>query len=167
MTKSDVDEGFEWLVIIIGIVVGIMSQFPDIFWLVYPSDVPSSMQAARGVVVPLLLTLMIWLIGKFTSTQYQPIAKIIAWLYMSELVFSYSFTYFWGIGWIPRNSTMTGVGMVCLLVLGPVVIFKIIVPRYRESYPDSIFLRSRIKLLLALIIAYLIYFLMVVAISSQ
>ena len=166
MAGNDVDEAFEWLVLIIGIVCGIMSQFPDIFWPVYPSDVPPSMQAAKAVVIPLLLTLMIWLIGKFTAKKYQPVAKIIAWLYVSELIFSYCWTYFCGIRWIPRNSDIVGAGMVCLLIIGPVVIFKIIVPRYREIYPDSNFLKSKIKLVMALIIAAFIYGLMVFAVSS-
>jgi hypothetical protein len=148
LADNDVDEAFEWLVLIIGIVCGIMNQFPDLFWLVYTSSAPSSLQAAKTVVIPILLTLMIWLIGKFTSRQYQPVAKVIAWLYVSELLFSYCLMYFWGIEWIPRNNTIVGLGMVILNIIGPVVIFKIIVPRYREIYSDSIFLKSKIRLLL-------------------
>ena len=166
MARSDADEAFEWVVIMIGIVSGVMTAFPEMFWLIYPQNVSPSLQAAKAVVVPLLLTTMIWLIGKFSAERYQPIAKVIAWLYVSILISSYCLTYFGGIGLIPRNATMVGLGMVFLNIVGPVVIFKLIVPRYRESYPESGFLRSKIKLLIALSVAGLLWGLMVIVIGS-
>ena len=59
MSKTDLDDAFEWFVIIIGIVTGIMSGSPEYFWSAPPFDVSPSMKAAEAVVVPLLLTLMI------------------------------------------------------------------------------------------------------------
>ena len=165
MVNSDVDEAFEWFVLIIGIVSGIMSQFPELFWSGHPVDVPPSLKAAKGVVIPLLLTLMMWLIGKLSAKRFQPIAKIIAWVYVSSLTFAYCFQFFMAIEWLPTSSMMTGLGMV-FFWLGPVLVLKFIVPKYRESYPDSTFLRSKIKLLIALIIAGLIFGLMSVAITG-
>lgn len=165
MSKTDLDEAFEWFVIIIGIVTGIMSGSPEYFWSAPPFDVPSSMKAAQAVVVPLLLTLMIWMIGKLAARQYQPIAKVIAWIYVSSLTMGYCQTFFMGIGWIPANATTVGLGMIVGTLI-PILVTIFIVPRYRESYPESKFLQSKIKLLFAYIVATIIYVLMVVVISS-
>ena len=167
MVRNETDEAFEWLVLIIGIVVGIMSQYPELFWPMVPyTESSSSVQAAKGVVIPLLMTLMIWLVAMFTSERFQPVIKVIAWFYVSVLICSYLLTFLWGIGWIPRSTVATGVGMLFLAVLGPVVIIRVILPRYRETYPGSRFLHSWFKLLLALVAAGFFWGLMVVAISG-
>jgi len=164
LSKTDVDEAFEWFVIIIGIVTGIMSGFPEYFWNAPPYDIPPSMKAAKAVVVPLLLTLAIWLIGRLSARQYQPIAKVIAWIYVSSLTLGYCQSFFMGIGWIPSSSTTVGLGMI--FGFAPLLlVYKFIIPKYRDSYPESQFLKSKIKLLIVFIIAVLIYILMVVVIS--
>ena len=130
------DEAFEWFVIIIGIVTGIMSGFPEYFWYTAPYDVPPSMKAAKAVIVLLLLTLAIWLIGRLSARHYQPIAKVIAWIYVSSLTLGYCQTFFMGIGWIHTSSTTVALGMI--FGFAPLLlVYKFIVPRYRESYPES------------------------------
>ena len=46
------------------------------------------------------------------------------------------------------NDVSVGLGMAVFFLLGPVLTHFVVVPKYREIYPDSIFLRNKIKLLI-------------------
>ena len=62
MSEVDVDGAYEWLVVIVGIVFGIMSSYPDFFW--GDTEVASaSLLAVRSVVLPLVTSAVLWLTG--------------------------------------------------------------------------------------------------------
>lgn len=116
--KSDVDEAFEWLIVIVSIVSAILSQYPEYFYTITPiPDRPASLKAAIAIVPPLVAVVFVWLVGELAGRDVvQATAKITAWLMTLDVTWSNLYSYFLGIVWsawgiIPTNSMiMTAIG---------------------------------------------------------
>lgn len=160
MAKADVDEAFEWLVLIIGIVSAIISQYPEYFqaYLQVWGELPASLVAARALILPLVLMVMMWLVGKLmTDLRYKPVVKVFAWMYALIAAFANMLIYLAGARWlsVEGGSAVVPAGLFYVLVI-PGFTYKVVVARYREIYPDSTFLRSRPGFIVAYVLAFVL-----------
>lgn len=162
MAKSEVDEAFEWTVLIIAVVSAIMIQYPDYFYTMTPGPTDPSLKASKALVIPLVLLIIIWLTAKLAaSKRVQVFSKVLAWMlvigftwanlyqYMLGLIYASGIHYEVGI----TNDIAVLSGMVGIFLIDPAITYFVIVPKYRESYPDSTLLRSKTKFIITFVIA--------------
>ena len=161
MAKPDVDEAFEWMVLVIGIVSAIMIQYPEYFFTLTPGSAEPSLKAAKAIVIPLLITILVWLVGKLAVRKtVQVLAKVVAWVFVIDFTVTNYFSYMQGLIWasgfdyiaMGLDSVVVLLGMFLTFLVGPIFTFFVVMPKYREVYPDSLFLRSKIKLLITYVI---------------
>jgi hypothetical protein len=175
MAKSEVDEAFEWTVLIIAVVSAIMIQYPDYFYTLTPGPADPSLKASKALVIPLVLLIIIWLIAKLaTSRRVQVFSKVFAWMlvigftwanlyqYLTGLIYASGIHYEIGI----TNDIVVLSGMAGIFLIDPAVTYFVIVPRYRESYPDSTLLRSKTKFIITYIIAMICVMLLAIGLNS-
>ena len=146
MIKTDVDEAFEWLVLIIGIVSAIMSQYPTYFYTMSPGVAEPSLKAAKAIVIPLVITIFIWLIGKLAiSEPVQVLAKIVAWMVVVSITLYNFYNYILGLIWASGfhyettilDDVFVSLGIILFFLLAPIFTYFVVVPKYRQIYPDS------------------------------
>jgi len=141
MARNDIDEAFEWLIVIVSIVSSILSQYPEYFYTITPNpDRPASLKAAIAIVPPLVVVIFVWLVGKLAVRDLvQALAKITAWLMTLKVTWAYLYSYFLGVVWsawgIVPSDFMTLVGMSGVFVLSPIVTYFVVIPKYRAMYP--------------------------------
>jgi len=167
MVKPDVDEAFEWMVLVIGIVSAIMIQYPEYFFTLTPGSAEPSLKAAKAIVIPLLITILVWLVGKLAvRNPVQVLAKVIAWVFVIDFTVTNYFSYMQGLIWasgfdyiaMGLDSVVVLLGMFLTFLVGPIFTYFVVMPKYREVYPDSLFLRSKIKLVITYVIVQICVF---------
>lgn len=175
MAKTEVDDAFEWMVLIIGIVSAIMTQYPEYFYTLSPGTADPSLKAAKAIVIPLVITILIWLVGKLaTSNRVQVLAKVIAWMVVVGVTCVNVYNYLLGLTWASGIHFETGItndfavtlGMLIFFLLPPLFTYFAVVPRYREVYADSTLLKSRIKFVATYIATQAILFVLVTSLVS-
>ena len=79
MSKRDVDDTFEWLVVIYGIVNAIIVSYPEYFYWGEQYGMPAAEVAVKSTVLPLIVTALIWIVAKLaTDIRIQVTAKLTA-----------------------------------------------------------------------------------------
>ena len=175
MVKSEVDEAFEWTVLIIAVVSAIMIQYPDYFYTMTPGPADPSLKASKALVIPLVLLIIVWLIAKLAiNRRVQVFSKVFAWMlvigftwanlyqYMLGLIYASGIHYEIGI----TNDIAVLSGMAGIFLIDPAVTYFVIVPRYRESYPESTLLRSKTKFIITYIIAMICVMSLAIGLNS-
>lgn len=162
MEKTDVDEAFELLLVITGIVCAIMSQYPEYFWRYfgqYPKDFPIALAATRSLVLPLVVALILWIVGKLiTNLRYQAVIKVFAWMYALNLTFGNVFMYMLGSRWLPFGPEIgAGLGNIVFFLIVPSFNYVVVLPKYKKMYPESTFLQSKIMFIIASIVALFLF----------
>jgi len=155
---------------VIGIITAILNQYPEYFYAVTPNpDRPLSLRVAIGV-VPMMVTItMIWLIGKVSSRSLvQALAKIIAWLLIIGTTWANLLFYSMGVMiafQIPREAAtlMTIPGLLGVLLLCPFVTYHVIIPKYRDIYPDVSFLKNKVQLIFLIAVTDILLSLLLMA----
>jgi len=175
VTKPEVDEAFEWMVLIIGIVSAIMIQYPAYFYTMSPGAAEPSLKAAKAIVIPLVITILIWLVGKLAvSKRIQVSAKVVAWMVVVGVTWVNFYNYMLGLIWASGfhyettilNDVFVSLGMLLFFLLAPVLTYFVVVPKYREIYPDSALLRSKIKFIVTYAVTQTCLFMLVVSLVS-
>lgn len=175
MAKPEVDEAFEWMVLIIGIVSAIMIQYPAYFYTMSPGVVDPSLKAARAIVFPLVITIVIWLVGKLAvSKPVQAFAKVVAWMVVAGVTFVNFYNYMLGLIWASGfhyettilNDVFVSLGMLLFFLLPLVLTYFVVLPKYREIYSDSGLLRSKIKFMVTYAVTQTCLFVLVVSLVS-
>jgi len=175
LIKTDVDEAFEWLVLIIGIVSAVMSQYPTYFYTMSPGVAEPSLKAAKAIVVPLVIMIFIWLIGKLAvSETVQVLAKIVAWMVVVSITFYNFYNYILGLIWASGfhyetsilDDVFVSLGIILFFLLAPIFTYFVVVPKYRQIYPDSNLLRSKIKFIITYAVTQTCLFVLVVSLVS-
>ena len=173
MSKNDIDDAFEWLIVILGIVSAIMSQYPEYFYAAFSPhpERPVSLKAALSIVPPLVVSVIMWLTGKLSpSKRIQVVAKVTTWMFVIMVTWAMMYNYMLGIAlaaWHFYGGDLAiSVGMLGLFLVGPSITYFAVVPRYREVYPESKFLRSKLRFLAATL-ASIALTLSIVALTTQ
>jgi len=149
MPREDVDDAFQWLVLIYGIVDAIIVTYPEYFYRAGHYGMPASEVAVKSTVLPLIITALVWIVGKLaTDIRVKVTAKLTAWMQALGLVYGILFSYLGGAGYIPLSGLLVGLNMLVFPVLLPIIIFKVVLPRYKEMYPDQNFLRTKTLLII-------------------
>jgi hypothetical protein len=157
LTKSEVDEAFEWMVLIIGIISAIMIQYPEYFYTLSPGVSEPSLKAAKSIVIPLVIVIFIWLVGKLAvSNSVQVLAKVVAWVFVTDVTVSNYYGYMQGLIWFSGfdylraglNDVFVSFGMMLFFLVGPVLTHFVVVPKYRKVYADSMLLRNNVRLVI-------------------
>jgi len=160
---------------VIGIVSAIMVQYPEYFYTMTPGAGDPSLKAAKAIVIPLVITIIIWLIGKLAvSMSLQVLAKVVAWVFVTDITVINYYSYMQGLIWasgynyvqMGLNDFFVLLGLLLFFVIGPVLAYFVVVPKYRQIYPNSLFLKSKTKLLIALIIVQACVFGLAVTVVS-
>jgi len=161
VVKSDVDGAFELILVITGIVCAIMSQYPEYFWKYFPTPpgFPISLAATRSLILPLIIALIMWVVGKLTtSKRYQAVIKVFAWMYALNITFGNVIMYLLGSRWLPLEPEIgAGLGNIIFFLIVPSLNYVVVIPRYKEIYPDSKFLQSKIMFIIASIFALFLF----------
>jgi hypothetical protein len=175
MIKPEVDEAFEWMVLVIGIVSAIMIQYPEYFFILTPGSTEPSLKAAKAIVIPLLITILVWLVGKLAVRKpVQVLAKVVAWVFVIDFTVTNYFSYMQGLIWasgfdyiaMGLDSVVVLLGMFLTFLVGPVFTYFVVMPKYREVYPGSLFLRDKIRLVITYVIVQTCVFGLAVALVS-
>jgi hypothetical protein len=153
VVKNEVDEAFEWLVVILGVVTAILVQYPEYFYTATPGQAAAPLKAAMAVIPPIVVTVVVWLVGKLSERDaVQAVAKVVAWQLILSVTWANLYSYFLGISWaasgVVPGSLSVGAGMLGFLLLGPTVTFFVVVPKYGRMYPGVLLLRSKWRLML-------------------
>ena len=166
LTKVNIDEAFEWLIVMLGIVSAIMSQYPQYFYFISPHpERPQSLRAAMSIVIPMVITIGLWLIGKLSSrSRVQAMAKVVSWMFILDVTFVNLWSYFLGIilqllQMPPSSSIYDFIGadrvalinmlqLIGVLLFSSIVTYFVVIPKYRDIYPDISFLKSKTKFLI-------------------
>ena len=156
MSKTDVDRAYELLVVIIGLNFSIMGKNPEFFWGGNP-DMPIELTAMRQTVIPLLVLTSIWLAGYLLMNEnYKIHVKVAAWAFALFMAMVHTLIYFEGAQFIVGPVWMNDyVGLSIVLIIIPLLVFKFIVPRYMEMYPDATFFKTNTRL--RLVVTYVLY----------
>jgi hypothetical protein len=160
LEKADVDEAFELMLVITGIVCAIMSQYPEYFWWTqYPEDFPIALAATRSLILPLIVALTLWTVGKLvTNLRYQAVIKVFAWMYALNLTFGFVLMYMVGSKWLPFGPEIgAGLGNILFFLIIPSLNYVIVLPKYKKMYAESKFLQSKIMFIVASIVALLLF----------
>jgi hypothetical protein len=152
MRKNEIDEAFEWLVVILGVVTAILIQYPEYFYTLTPGNAPASLKAAIAIIPPMVITVVVWLTGKLSERDaVQALAKTAAWMLILSMTWTDLYSYFQGVIWagwgIAPANLSKGFGLAGLFLLTPVFTHVIVVPRYRRMYPGLAVLRRKWPLL--------------------
>ena len=183
---NQLDDAFNWLVIILCVIAGALTQFPQMGFGLYlfpeqaSQPVPLNIEylLLRYLIFPVVLLVLFWLFGFLTvRPEWQVALKFFSWILASiilivDLVLLGPFTIvrayyppsFWST-WEPLAGppfavVVTGLLSYSLLVLFPLLFsFLVVRPRMKESYKDSKLLDSLPKQVLLFIAALLLYLL--------
>ena len=160
MEKDDIDKAFEWLIVVIGIITAILNQYPEYFYAVTPNpDRPFSLRVAIGVVPTMVAITMIWLIGKLSSRSVvQALAKVTAWILITNTTIASLVFYSMGVMIAFGRAASEVAFMPMLALLGififcPIVTYNVLIPKYREMYPDISVLRNKVQLIFLIVSA--------------
>ena len=152
VVEVDVDGAYEWLIVLVGIIFGIMSSYPDFFW----GDIPeasASLQAVRIVVLPLVVSAVLWLIGKLLlKPNRMLVVKLVAWMYSLATTIAIFLNYLMGVQFlvIQSESSQAIVGYSALFLVSPVFVYGVVYPLYKRKYPDASFFKNKSWFLLVL-----------------
>lgn len=161
---SQLDEAFNWLVLILGIIAGVLSDFPQLL-VVHTQWI--ELAVVRLLVFPVIILVFLWLCGLLArNVAFQVVMKSFSWIFASIILMADFVLLILGIFpiYIPRGPGTTPLGMVIqgLILFSPLYfsIFCLLVvrPRMREAYKDSKFLYSLPRQALTYIAAVLLYF---------
>jgi len=161
LVRSEVDEAFEWLVVILGVVTAILIQYPEYFYTTTPGETAAALKAALAVIPPIVIAVIIWLVGKLSERDtVQAVAKIAAWILVLNITYMNLYSYFLGIVWsvwgtVPGGLLVAG-GFVGLFALAPSVSHFVLIPRYRRTYPGAALFQGRWRLGLLYVCTYVV-----------
>jgi len=155
---EDVDDAFNLFLVIIGIVSSIYNSHYDIL---FGGD--SIEQVAnliiRLTVIPLLALTFIWIGAKLIRKQnYSIFLKLVDWTMALNLTFTLIFMYFRDTGYFQESSFLENYMQVIMILIFPVFVFILILPRYKEMYPGATFFIKKWSYISSIIVAEILWF---------
>jgi hypothetical protein len=170
---SQLDEAFNWLVLILSTIASALSQFPDLY--PFKPEKGVSLALLRLVVFPVVVLAFTWLWSQLAREgETKVVVKSLSWILASIilmadlmlLIFSAASPYYTTSGGYYGPPTIVSIGLTLLLLSSPLILpiplcLRVIRPRMREIYKDSKFLYSLPKQILLYIATALLYLLVV------
>jgi hypothetical protein len=151
---EEIDEAFNWLVLILSILTAALMQYPQLYPFPFPHHLlHPEITMMRLLLLPLSILIIAWLSSLLTQRQNVKIVlKCFAWIFtlfilvmdvvliLAAIVGTHYISFFVVPGWLLAIAVYLGV----------------ILNRYRELFPDSRFLISMKIQVLFCIILFLI-----------
>jgi len=139
---EEIDEAFNWLVLILGTIAAVLMQSVELFPLKYPPLTPEiEIQFMRLLFVPLIILVVSWLSSHLVqSAKIRAVLKSFSWIYALMLLWI-DLVYFLSValGQDIRGAPASILGTFWI----PSVVYLAAIPkRYRLMFPDSKFLKS-------------------------
>lgn len=170
---NQLDEAFNWLVIILSIIASALTNLKQISWISW-GEIPSNIDylLLRQFIFPIVFLVFFWLWSFLAKKgELQIMLKFFSWTFASLILIvdlvmfgplpvirSYFPVYPFVEGGPP--ITVVGILLVCysLVVIFPLFLsFFVIRPRMREIYKDSKFLNNTMKQVLLFLAAVLLF----------
>ena len=162
--SNQLDEAFNWFVLILGVIAGALSQFPEIVPL---REQQMGLKLLRLLIFPMVILAFLWLWSLLARrTETQVIVKSLSWifasiLFMTDLVLLLLTIYPVRIPGGPRAGPLD-VAIQALVLSSPLyfsLLFCLFVirPRMREIYKDAKFLYSLSQQALLYVAAVVLY----------
>jgi hypothetical protein len=168
MAEVDVDGAFEWLVLIVGIVFGIMGSYPELFW--GNTDITTTSETAvKSVVLPLVTSAVLWMIGKLLINPSSKLfVRLTAWMFTLSVTLGMLYAYLEGTRLLTINSEQIQaiISYFSLFIASPAFTIGVVLPRYRDQYPDASFFKNTIWLI-GVLGCFVLLLLGVLYLSSQ
>lgn len=157
--SREVDEAFNWLVLILSTVSGVLVGLPE--------TMEVKKAVALGLVPPLLVLVVLWLFSHLTGrTSPKIILKSFAWFYTSFMFLTFIFVFayvtsplFISLFFRPYTPlVLVGIALAVFFFVAPFVFYSVAIqPKYREDHRDSKLLASRLRPALLYILALATY----------
>ena len=151
---EEIDEAFNWLVLILCTIAAVLMQSVELFPLKYPPLTPEiEIQFMRLLFVPLIILVVSWLSSHLIqSNKIRAVLKPFSWIYALMLLWI-DLVYFLSVvlGQDIRGTPASILGTFWI----PSVVYLAAIPkRYRLMFPDSKFLKSnKIQILFCALIS--------------
>jgi hypothetical protein len=147
----EVDDAFNLLLVIIGIVFSIYNSH---YRILLPEDSPERVVQIliRMTVIPLLVLTFIWIAAKLTRNEnYAVLLKLVDWMVAINLTAGVLFMYFRETGYVLGDYE--NYFTIIMILLVPIFVYFAVVPRYRDMYPDASFFNNNWKFIVVAIIS--------------
>lgn len=178
---NQLDEAFNWLVLILITASGALSQFPEIIYFIRPeTPVAEAVWLVRMLIFPVIVLVLIWLTGYLVEgTEKRVVLKSFSWV-LALLILFYLLV-FMLLSFIspggpiePSGPTQENLPLFMILMLliispvflSPIIFHQVVRPRLKGIYQGSKFLTSLSQEALVYILAVLLYFLATGAIEG-
>lgn len=141
---EEIDEAFNWLVLILGTIAAALIQSVHLFPLKNPPLTPEiEIEFMRLLFVPLIVLVVSWLASHLIQNyRARAFLKPFSWIYALMLLWI-DLVYFLGVilGQDIRSTPLSVLGTFWI----PSIVYLFTIPkRYRLLFPDSKFLRSNV-----------------------
>ncbi len=146
---DDIDGAFDWLVLIISTVNGVLIGLPEGF---------EAKKAMAGVLLPFFVLVMVWLLSHLVKREHlKVVLKTYAWFYALFMILLFGEIFVDQIYGLIRVLNVSlfvpypplAILFVAFMISVPFVFFDLLVrPAYKEIYRDSRLLSSRKQLIL-------------------
>ena len=169
---DEIDDAFNYLVVILSIIAGALSQFPEIFPFSFAIQTPLGIAIGfvRILFLPIIVLVFVWLWSYLArETEHKVVLKSLSWILASIIMFYQLIILFAGIyfsgatGVQPQENPLGFIVALLILVsplfLSPILYVSAIRPRLREIHKDSKFLVNTSQQVLLYIVAVLLNFL--------
>jgi hypothetical protein len=147
---EEIDEAFNWLVLILCTLVGVFFQNPLLFTSITPFRVrPIEPYVAliRVFLIPLIVLIIFWLGSNLIlHKETRLVMKTFSWLYaLMFLAIEFHFLVGTVLGEFGESIIAQGLLMAPTLILPSLVYLGLIRKQYKLIFPDSKFLNSNIR----------------------
>ena len=157
---KDVDDAFQLLLLIVGIVFSIFNSHPEAL-LSSGGDPEFLIQILiRITVIPLLVVTFLWIGAKLIqNVNYAIFLKLIDWMMAINLTWGVLYLFFREMGYFQRARYLETYLGIIIAPLVPIFVYYVVVPRYKEMYPNASFFEKKWRFVLAFLLSTLLFFL--------
>lgn len=143
MRLEEIDEAFNWLVLILGTIAAALIQSVHLYPLRNPPLTPEiEMQFMRLLFVPLIVLVICWLGSHLIqSNRIRAVLKPFSWIYALMLLYV-DLVYFLAV--VMGQDIRTPISILGTFWIPSAVYLVTIPKRYRALFPESKFLKSNI-----------------------
>lgn len=146
---EEIDEAFNWLVLILSTLAGVLFQSPLLFTSIAPFRVrPSEPQIAlvRVLLIPLIVLIISWLGSHLIlHKETRIVLKSFSWFY-ALLILVVEFHFLVGVVLGEFGASLITQGLLLWAVIVPSLVYLVLIRKhYKAIFPDSKFLSSNKK----------------------
>ena len=146
MPDSDLDKAYDLLVVIIALIYSIVGSYSELFYSATP-QLSLEIVTMRNTVLPLIILTVLWLASKLIPNKNgQVLLKGVAWMTALTLAALLFIHFLYEGAKLLSGSTLFFLVEMGFMVFGsPLIVWKLIIPEYKEKYPDVHFWGGKVS----------------------